>query len=84
MYGERVHQAVLASGVQESGITVHLVDGEYDHGKVLAQFRVAVTKGETVDQLAAKIHLLEHENYPKVLNDLVWGRLTGSGASGSP
>lgn len=84
MYGERVHQAVIASGRKESGITIHLVDAEYDRGEILAQVRVALTEGETPAQLAAKIHHLEHQNYPKVLNDLVWGRLTKSGGSGSP
>jgi folate-dependent phosphoribosylglycinamide formyltransferase PurN len=49
MYGHRVHEAVLASGVAESGCTVHLVDEEYDRGAILGQRRVPVLPGDTPD-----------------------------------
>lgn len=76
MYGMRVHKAVIAAGERESGVTVHLVDAEYDRGRILAQVKIPL--GGVVDpgQVAALVRALEHEHYPRVLNDLVWGRLT--------
>ena len=67
MYGEHVHKAVRAAGDRESGITIHLVDGEYDHGKTMFQARTAISPTETPETLAQKIHLLEHQHYPKVI-----------------
>lgn len=64
MYGRRVHEAVLASGVQESGATVHLVDEEYDRGAILAQERVPVMPGDTPDTLAARVLAAEHRLLP--------------------
>jgi phosphoribosylglycinamide formyltransferase-1 len=64
MYGRRVHQAVLASGAQESGATVHLVDEVYDHGAVLAQARVPVLPGDTADTLAERVLVAEHRLLP--------------------
>jgi phosphoribosylglycinamide formyltransferase 1 len=64
MYGRRVHQAVLASGAQESGATVHLVDEVYDRGAVLAQARVPVLPGDTADTLAARVLEVEHRLLP--------------------
>ena len=58
MYGERVHQAVLAAGETESGATVHLVDEEYDTGAVIAQQRVPVMPDDTVATLAARLEVL--------------------------
>ena len=67
MYGKRVHQAVLASGVPESGCTVHLVDEEYDRGEILAQARVPVLPGDTAETLAARVLEEEHRLLPKVV-----------------
>ena len=64
MYGEHVHKAVLESGDEESGITIHLVDEEYDHGKTFFQATVPVLRSDTPDSLAEKIHILEHQHYP--------------------
>jgi formyltetrahydrofolate-dependent phosphoribosylglycinamide formyltransferase len=64
MYGRRVHEAVLASGVRESGCTVHLVDEVYDRGAILAQRRVPVLPGDTVDALAARVLAEEHRLLP--------------------
>lgn len=55
MYGERVYEAVLAAGERETGATLHLVDEEYDHGPVVAQDRVAVEPGDTVETLRARV-----------------------------
>lgn len=67
MYGEHVHQAVIQAFEKESGITIHLVDEEYDHGKTLFQAKVAVDPNDTPASLAEKIHLLEHKHYPAVI-----------------
>ncbi len=76
MYGDRVHAAVLRAGESETGITIHTIDGEYDRGKILAQAKILVQPGDTVDQLATRVKAHEVSFYPKVLNDLVTGRIT--------
>lgn len=76
MYGDRVHAAVVASGELESGITVHTIDGEYDRGKILAQGKVKVLPGDTAVTLSDRVKAFEVSFYPKVLNDLVTGRIT--------
>lgn len=67
MYGHHVHEAVIASRETESGITIHLVDEQYDHGKHLFQVSCPVTNGETAESLAQKIHQLEHQWFPEIL-----------------
>jgi phosphoribosylglycinamide formyltransferase-1 len=67
MYGMHVHRAVLAAGEGESGATVHLVDGEYDHGRVLAQLRVPVQPGDTPEELQRRVYAAEMELYPMAL-----------------
>ena len=54
MYGMKVHEAVIASGEKETGVTIHLVDGDYDEGKILAQRSVAVEPGDSAESIAAK------------------------------
>ncbi len=70
-YGDRVHEAVLASGEKESGCTVHLVDDQYDHGRILGQQKVEVLPGDDVHALAARVFAAECELYPRVLQELV-------------
>lgn len=67
MFGHRVHEAVLASGAQESGATVHLVDEVYDRGAVLAQARVPVLPGDTAERLASRVLEVEHRLLPAVV-----------------
>jgi phosphoribosylglycinamide formyltransferase-1 len=67
MYGRRVHEAVLASGVRESGASVHLVDEQYDRGAVLAQARVPVLPGDTAEQLGERVLQVEHRLLPAVV-----------------
>ena len=69
MYGEKVHQSVIAAGEKESGITIHLVDEHYDHGKTIFQVKTEISSADTPDSLAEKIHILEHEHYPKVIEE---------------
>jgi folate-dependent phosphoribosylglycinamide formyltransferase PurN len=67
MYGRRVHEAVLASGARETGVTVHLVDEVYDSGAVLATSRVPVLQGDTPERLAARVLEAEHRLLPAVV-----------------
>ena len=71
MYGDRVHSAVLANGDAESGLTVHLVDSEYDTGPILSQRRVAVLPNDTVETLAGRVIKEEHDLLVSTLIDLV-------------
>ena len=71
MYGDKVHQAVLANNDKESGITIHYVDGHYDNGDIILQVRCPVLVNDTVDSLAKRIHSLEHEHYPKAIEKLI-------------
>ncbi len=71
MYGTNVHEAVIAAGEPESGITIHLVNHEYDKGRVLFQDKCIVGSAETADSLAEKVHALEYEHFPKVIEDYV-------------
>ncbi len=71
MYGHFVHEAVIASGDKESGITIHVVDELYDHGKHIFQAICPVLPDDTPDTLAAKIHALEHANYPRVIEEFI-------------
>jgi phosphoribosylglycinamide formyltransferase 1 len=64
MYGNHVHEAVRQSGATQTGITIHLVDDQYDHGAHLAQYSCAVKPEDTVDRIAEKVQKLEHEFYP--------------------
>jgi phosphoribosylglycinamide formyltransferase-1 len=67
MYGEAVHRAVLAANEKESGITIHYVDEQYDHGATIFQATCPVLPTDLVDNLAEKIHALEHLHYPVVI-----------------
>lgn len=68
MYGMRVHQAVIAAGEAFSGITIHEVDEEYDHGKLLFSAQTPVLPNDTPESLSQRIHALEHLHYPEVAN----------------
>jgi phosphoribosylglycinamide formyltransferase-1 len=71
MYGHHVHEAVVAAGEKESGITLHYVNEHYDEGNILVQARCAVAETDTPDSLAAKIHKLEHFYFPKTIEFLL-------------
>ena len=70
MYGQHVHDAVLASGATESGATVHIVDEAFDRGQIIAQEKVRVEPGDTPDSLAARVLEAEHRLLPRVVLDL--------------
>lgn len=67
MYGSRVHEAVVAAGERETGVTIHLVDDEYDRGSIVAQWRIPVATGETALSLAGRVLELEHFIYPRTI-----------------
>ena len=67
MYGAKVHSAVLAAGATTSGVSVHFVDDQFDHGPLIAQWRVAVLDGDDTKSLAARILEVEHLVYPRVV-----------------
>lgn len=71
MYGDRVHRAVLEAGERESGITIHYVNDLYDEGRIIFQQKCPVGPEDTCDTLAARIHALEHEYFPRVVADLL-------------
>ncbi|GMA57745.1 phosphoribosylglycinamide formyltransferase [Alicyclobacillus sacchari] len=75
MYGMRVHEAVIAAGAQESGATVHVVDDEYDHGRILAQARVPVLPGDTAETLRQRVAEQEGPLYVQVLQRIARGQL---------
>ena len=75
MYGAHVHQAVIAAGEKESGISIHRVSDRYDEGEVVAQTRVAVEVGDTAETLAARILEREHVFIVEVLRDIVEGKI---------
>ena len=67
MYGIHVHEAVIAAGETESGVTIHLVDNKYDHGPILAQERVSVLPDDTPEILQKRVLVKEHELYPQTI-----------------
>ena len=75
MFGIHVHESVLASGDSETGVTIHLVDGEYDQGRILAQKRVKVEEGDDAVTLAARVLKLEHQLYSETLLGVIEGRI---------
>ena len=70
-YGHHVHEAVVAAHEKESGITIHYVNEHYDSGDIIFQKKVALTDNDTPDDVAAKIHVLEQENFPVVIEQLL-------------
>jgi formyltetrahydrofolate-dependent phosphoribosylglycinamide formyltransferase len=66
-YGKLVHKAVIESGVKTTGVTVHIVDDIYDHGKIIQQVTVPVEKSDTAEILASRVLKAEHKLYPKVV-----------------
>jgi phosphoribosylglycinamide formyltransferase 1 len=71
MYGDHVHKAVIDAGEKESGITIHLVNEEYDKGQILFQAKCEVTADDTPESLAKKIHELEQEHFPKAIEEYI-------------
>lgn len=71
MYGMRVHEAVIANRENESGITIHFVNENYDEGAIIFQASVALEYPVTAEELASKIHELEYAHFPKIIEKIV-------------
>ncbi len=82
MYGRRVHEAVIAAGEAVSGACVHLVDGEYDRGAVIAQVEVPILPGDTSESLEARVMAAEPNLFVQTLRRIASGELRLQGQSG--
>lgn len=71
MYGDRVHRAVKAAGEEETGITIHYVNEEYDDGDIILQVKEKIRKRDTPEDIAKKVHKLEYMYFPEVIEDLL-------------
>ncbi|QDH78801.1 phosphoribosylglycinamide formyltransferase [Echinicola soli] len=71
MYGMRVHEAVKDKGEKETGITIHYVNEKYDDGRVIFQESVKVEETDSPEDIANKVHALEHKYFPKVIESLL-------------
>ncbi len=71
MYGDRVHESVVAAGETESGITIHYIDAHYDEGSIIFQATCPVAPGDTAADVAQKVHALEYEYFPKIIEQVV-------------
>lgn len=71
MWGHHVHEAVKAAGETETGMTVHYVTPICDGGKIIAQYRVAISPDDSVDDIAEKEHRLEMEFFPKIVEKIL-------------
>jgi phosphoribosylglycinamide formyltransferase-1 len=71
MYGDRVHHAVLEAKEQESGITIHFVNSEFDEGEIIHQSRFRIEKEDDLKMIKFKVQQLEHHHFPKVIEGLI-------------
>ncbi len=76
MYGIHVHQAVSQAGDKQSGITIHLVNPEYDKGRILAQFTTKIKAFDKPENIAKQVLKLEHYHYPRVIEKWLQGKLS--------
>ena len=71
MYGMKVHEAVKEAAEKESGITIHLVNAQYDDGKILHQSSCIISSEDSPKEIAAKVYELEYANYPRIIEEWV-------------
>lgn len=76
MYGMRVHEAVISDGETESGVSIHVVDAEYDTGPIIAQAHVPVDPTDTAETLAARVLQREHTFFAEILQKIVSGEIS--------
>lgn len=69
MYGMNVHRAIIEAKEKQSGISIHYVNNKYDEGQIIFQIFVDILTTDTPESLAAKIHILEHEHFPRVIEE---------------
>ncbi|EKJ90992.1 Phosphoribosylglycinamide formyltransferase [Bacteroides finegoldii] len=73
MYGDRVHEAVVAAGEKESGITIHYINERYDEGNIVFQTACPVLPTDSPEDVAKKVHALEYEHFPRVIERVLCG-----------
>ncbi len=71
MYGDRVHEAVIEAGEERTGISIHYVNEKYDEGQIIFQESFLISDGDTPGSIAQKVHKLEYEHFPKVIEKLL-------------
>ena len=71
MFGHHVHEAVVAAGEKESGITIHYINEQYDEGQIVFQASCPLIPEDTPDTVAAKVHALEYRYYPQVIEQII-------------
>ncbi len=71
MYGDNVHKAVIEAKDPESGITIHFVNENYDEGAIIFQAKCQISKDDTYEQVAEKVHKLEYEHFPKIIKETI-------------
>ncbi|MBE9464627.1 phosphoribosylglycinamide formyltransferase [Dyadobacter subterraneus] len=71
MYGHFVHEAVVANAEKESGITIHFVNENYDEGNIIYQASCEVSETDSPDDVAKKVQVLEHEHFPRIIDEVV-------------
>ncbi|MFD0748580.1 phosphoribosylglycinamide formyltransferase [Mucilaginibacter calamicampi] len=71
MYGDNVHKAILEAGEEESGITIHFVNAEFDEGEIIHQSRFKIDASDTLEMVKFKGQQLEHQHFPKVIESLL-------------
>jgi phosphoribosylglycinamide formyltransferase-1 len=78
MYGQHVHEAVVAHNEKETGITIHYVNEHYDEGTIIFQAKCAVLPTDTADDVAQRVHQLEYEHFPKVVEKFIQEKLNNT------
>ena len=71
MYGDNVHKSVVANKEDETGITIHFVNENYDEGAIIFQAKVKVEATDTFEDVAKKVHQLEYEHFPRVIEEVI-------------
>ena len=74
MYGAKVHEAVIEANDPETGISIHYVNEKYDEGEIIFQAKIPVEKHDTSDSIAPKVHQLEYEHFPRVIEEILMER----------
>ena len=77
MYGSKVHEEVIKNKEKESGITIHYVNDQYDEGSIIFQATCAIDSSDTPDSLAEKVHQLEYEHFPRVIEEVLMSEELG-------
>jgi len=71
MYGKNVHEAVFNNNEKETGISIHVVNEKYDEGRIIFQTKCRIDETDSVDDIATKVHLLEYQYFPEVIEKLL-------------